>query len=566
MGFRGYVEQASREEVRGWAWDDGRDDIPVGLVVTVDGEAVGRCTANAYRADLQQAGIGQGRHAFAFSFGEPLSLWSRHEIAVRQDETGLHVPGSPRTVGPVSFDRESQDRLSDLIAAVGTDEELEERLAFLLKQASDLRRIHAERRSGVAHPGDRRRLGLRPGDPALTRQAERDAAGAPNALVIDERMPAPRRDAGSRAILSHLGSLRRIGYEVTFAGTDLDGDPRLLEAEGVTCCLRPWYRTIEDVLERQGGVFDLVYLHRISTASRYGALVRHHQPGARVVYSVADLHFLRLQRQGEVEGRDELKRQSGRMRLSELGAAWQADAVVTHSTVEADLLRRHMRPDKVYVVPWSADRRPAAVPFERRRGVAFIGGYAHRPNVDAAIWLVEAIMPHVWAVDPNLPCLLVGSDMPGNLSRLKTERVEPVGSVDDLSEIFDRVRLTVAPLAYGAGLKGKVLDSLAAGIPCVATPVAAEGFAFPELLARLVAASPEDLARAILAVHGDEALFRAASEASSAFAAAFASPEAVDAALGRAAGVPPSDDEVGGVVRGPSAVAMGDRAVVSRPR
>lgn len=541
MAFRGFVERASREEVLGWAWDDDRDDIPVGLLITVDGEAVGRCVANGYRADLREAGIGEGRHAFAFPFSQPLSLWRRHEIAVRRDDAGPHVPGSPRTVEPVSFDRDSQERLSELITAVGTDEELEDRLAFLMRQAGDLRRVHAERRSGLAHPGDRRRLGLREPDPAFARLAGRDRAGRPNALVIDERMPDLRRDAGSHAILSHLRSLRRIGYDVTFAGIGLDGDPRLLEAEGVTCCLRPWYGTIEDVLERQRGAFDLVYLHRMSTASRYGALVRHHQPGARVVYSVADLHFLRLLRQGEVEGRDELRRQSERTRLTELGAAWQADAVVTHSTVEADLLRRHMRPDKVHVVPWSPDRRPARVPFERRLGIAFIGGYAHRPNVDAAIWLVDTIMPHVWAVDPSLPCLLVGSDMPKTLRRLRTDRVEPVGFVDDLSEIFDRVRLTVAPLAYGAGLKGKVLDSLAAGIPCVTTPVAAEGFAFPGLLARLVAASPEDFARAILAVHGDEALFRAASEASSAFAAAFASPDAVDAALGRAAGVPRSE-------------------------
>ena len=83
------------------------------------------------------------------------------------------------------------------------------------------------------------------------------------------------------------------------------------------------------------------------------------------------------------------------------------------------------------------------------------------------------------------------------------ERIDVVGPVDDLAEVFSRVRLTVAPLRFGAGIKGKVLESFAAGIPCVVSPVAAEGLMLPAPLPDLVADGVEAMARAILRFHND---------------------------------------------------------------
>lgn len=91
--------------------------------------------------------------------------------------------------------------------------------------------------------------------------------------------------------------------------------------------------------------------------------------------------------------------------------------------------------------------------------------------------------------------------------------IEAVGWVDDLATVSDRVRLTVAPLSYGAGGKGKVLDSLAVGVLCVCTPAAAEGLNLPEPLMGLVAEIPAGLAHSIAELHEDEALNRACTDA-----------------------------------------------------
>src|SRR5207248_6443440 len=98
---------------------------------------------------------------------------------------------------------------------------------------------------------------------------------------------------------------------------------------------------------------------------------------------------------------------------------------------------------------------------------------------DAAKWAAREIMPVLREQVSDIELLLVGSDMPDEVAALAAPDVVPVGHVPSLDEIFARVRLTIAPLRYGAGLQGKVIDSMAAGIPCVMTSVAAEGLDLP---------------------------------------------------------------------------------------
>jgi glycosyltransferase involved in cell wall biosynthesis len=211
-----------------------------------------------------------------------------------------------------------------------------------------------------------------------------------------------------------------------------------------------------------------------------------------------------MQRQAAIEDRPELLTASRSMRLLECTAAWSADAVLTHSADEAALLRQAVPEAKVHRVPWSLQMRPGGARFAERSGVAFIGYYGHPPNLDAAQWLVARIMPRVWEAEPTITLTLVGSDMPENLRRLSGERVRVVGHVADLgADVLDRMRLTVAPLRFGAGVKAKVLESLAAGVPCVMTPVAAEGLCLPENLRAMIGRDEAELAALICQCHGD---------------------------------------------------------------
>ena len=533
--------------LEGWAQDPEDSGARVSLLVTVDDELVERVLANRYRGDLERAGIGDGRHAFALTFEAPVLLHESRVIRIRRESDGVDMPGSPKTLRPPdAFDASVRESLASALARYGSDREIEEKIDFLVEQTGKLAQQLADRDSGRALRR-RNEEQLRRWRWRLPRRGVEDADAPPRqsrrrALAIDELTPKRGRDAGSNAMLSHVESLRRLGFEVAFAAAaefhpgSIAAEAPELDAIGVKRFCAPYYGSIEEAMLRQAGEFDLVYLHRLSSASRYCDLARHYFPKARILYSVADLHHLRLARQAESEDRPELARLSRVTQRRELLAMAAADAVVTHSSFEADLLRRLIPPSRVHVVAWPAPLRPTDTPFAQRSGVAFIGFYGHQPNLDAARWLIDEIMPLVRKSDSSIECLLVGSGMPPEVVGMCGEGCVAIGAVDDLAEIFERVRLAVAPLGYGAGIKGKVLDALAAGAPCVCTSIAAEGLDLPEALRFYVADDATGLAAAILRLHQDAEANEACRAAGLAHVAERFCEAQVDAAMRRAVG------------------------------
>ena len=362
------------------------------------------------------------------------------------------------------------------------------------------------------------------------------------AYFIDDTVPTPDQDAGSNAALQHMIALMALGYKVTFLPADnmarIDPYTRNLQKLGIECLYAPHYWSVEEVFRKARQLPDLVYLHRFTNASKYASMVRRHFPKSRIVYNVADLHFLRLERQAALEGSAERRREAEEQRRVELAAMHQADCVIVHSSFEAQFLHETDPAIRVEVVPWTVHPQPVAPPFEARSGIVFIGGYRHVPNVDAAEYLARDIMPLIRAQAPGIVASLVGSNMPPELRGLEREDIKALGHVRVLSDVLGRARCTVVPLRYGAGIKGKVLESFAHGLPCVMTRVAAEGLQLPEALAWLVADDPASFARKVIEVHEDAALNQRLSDAGLRFVREGFSPRAIRAALEGAVSAP----------------------------
>ena len=183
------------------------------------------------------------------------------------------------------------------------------------------------------------------------------------------------------------------------------------------------------------------------------------------------------------------------------------------------------------------------MPLRKRADIAFVGGYRHAPNPDAVRWLHDVVMPLVWARDPDMACLIVGPDWPSKLAASMDARMRFVGQVGRLDEVFDTVRLTVAPLRFGAGLKGKVLDSFAAGLPCVMSPIAAEGLPLSGPLLDLVAHSPEAMAEMICDLHHQSGLNRSRAAAGLTMIERHYATASVRSAMERAVGLETVDVE-----------------------
>jgi glycosyltransferase involved in cell wall biosynthesis len=534
MPLKGGIDLLDRHGVQGWVQETDDPDNPVSLLVRVDGQVTTRTLANLYRFDLENAGIGNGRYGFALKL-EGISPIEPHSIELVREADDAPVPGTPRAI-PRSPELNDalQDHLVELLSHAESDATFKRWAAFLAQQADRLLQRRADVASNKPHPTAPREFRVR----WSGRGPAPDPDPAPRALVIDESLPVANRDAGSQAMMSHMRSLQRLGFKVVLAPSDMKGGPAAdaLEAAGIRCCCTPWCASVEEVLRRENGGFALIYVHR-GTNTRYLSLIRHYQPRARIVYSVADLHHVRLARQAEVEERPELLEASARVRAVEMAAARFVDGVITHSSYEQAIIKRDVPNARVHLIPWSIETRPTRRPWMERRGLAFIGNYRHPPNLDAAWWLIQDVMPLVRAQNPAIECVLAGSNMPEALQAAIAPGVRSVGFVDDLAGLFDEIRLTAAPLNFGAGLKGKVLESLAAGLPCACTPVAAEGMDFPATLQSMVGIGERGLADVILRLHDDEALNAACSQAGLDYVVANMSDARVDAAMREAAGL-----------------------------
>jgi glycosyltransferase involved in cell wall biosynthesis len=553
--LKGRLERADRTIITGWAMDETRPGVPVELEVLIDGEAAGTLSARVFRDDLLKGGIGDGCHSFWLYLPQGVSPLADHVLRIRRLSDGAELPGSPATIAreemPAAAARQTIALALNAAAATAGPAELDALIGFLAGEAA---RLLLQREAPLPAPQTA----------MVARWTAAPAAAVepdprPRALFIDERVPDPDRDAGSNAAISHMRALQRLGYRVDFvAAHRLDQDDAAsaaLQAIGITCWQAPWIGSVEEVFSYLGEGLDLAYLHRFALMQRYAALVRRWCPTARLVYCVADLHYLRLARRLAVEAGlpaggmlaegalpEDLADAAAGLRTAELLAVLGADAVITHSAFEQALLRREVPEANVHLVPWEVPPRPTGVAFAERSGLAFIGSFGHPPNLDAAHFLVETVMPLVWAEDPTIACLLVGTDLPASLraaaERAPADRVVVLGHVPHLSAVWDRVRLSVAPLRFGAGLKGKVLDSLAAGIPCVCSPMAAEGMNFPPDLSALVVDTPASLATVILRVHNDAPDNAGLAASGLAWVRRALSAAAIDAALAAAAGRP----------------------------
>jgi glycosyltransferase involved in cell wall biosynthesis len=178
--------------------------------------------------------------------------------------------------------------------------------------------------------------------------------------------------------------------------------------------------------------------------------------------------------------------------------------------------------------------------------VCFLGGYRHPPNIDAVRFFLDRIFPLLKAADPAMRFIMAGANPSAELQALASDDVVVTGMVEDLRDVFDRVRVFVCPLRVGAGAKGKVASALSYGVPVVATSIGAEGMGLVEGETVLVADEPAAFAAAVLRVYRDRALWERMSAASLALVARVASPaerervfaDAIDAALRHKLGLP----------------------------
>jgi O-antigen biosynthesis protein len=306
-------------------------------------------------------------------------------------------------------------------------------------------------------------------------------------LFVDHYVPKWDQDAGSRSTFQYLSLMAEMGYQITFLGDNFVGyQPYTSELQQMG--IEVLYgsdlqrRRFAWVAENSRD-FDYAYLSRPGIARKYLPILKK-RSAAKLLYCGHDLHCLRAERQYAVE------KQRAQLAEARRWAKWegeilrQVDKAYFFSPFEVEEVARRFPGVKARAVPlllFDEGNLPesSASSFGERAGLLFVGGFMHQPNVDAVHWLVEEILPLVRMHLPQVMLTIVGPNPPPEFANRNHQGVAVLGRVSEerLEELYQSHRLVVAPLRYGAGIKGKIIEAMKYGVPTITTSVGAEGIA-----------------------------------------------------------------------------------------
>jgi hypothetical protein len=257
--------------------------------------------------------------------------------------------------------------------------------------------------------------------------------------------------------------------------------------------------------------YEAVIISRPHNFSRVAHIVRKLQPRAILVYDCEALFWRRMVRQAKLADRPEdaltIERDAVDMKRLEDRIAVDADAIVTVSRDEATILSEIEGHAPINVILPTEPRVPfTARPFGERCDLGYVAGWSagpSGPNADGLRWFVRDVLPRVKAEVPWVRLRVTGSMMPVEISSLADPNVRCEGEVNDLAAFYDGLRVAIAPLRFGAGVKLKTVQALQHGVPIVCTSIGAEAIDTQGLPALAVADDPAEFAELVVTLLTD---------------------------------------------------------------
>jgi O-antigen biosynthesis protein len=284
--------------------------------------------------------------------------------------------------------------------------------------------------------------------------------------------------------------------------------PAALRAMGVETWFKPHVGRATAWMREHGARFDAIMLSRHHIASEFLPLVRRHAPNANMIFDTVDLHYLRESRGADLAEHAALKKSAERTRAKELHLIRSSDTTLVVSPLEKQLLANDAPGARVEILSNLHEVAGTGGSYAQRKDLVFVGGFHHPPNTDAVRWFGEQVFPLIRQQLPEVRFHCIGSDPPDTIVALgKQPGIAIHGHVPDLSPYMNEVRIAVAPLRFGAGVKGKVNLSMAHGQPVVATTCAVEGMYLRDEVDVLVADEAQVFAAAVVRLYQDEALW-----------------------------------------------------------
>lgn len=347
-------------------------------------------------------------------------------------------------------------------------------------------------------------------------EIERDRGARHRILWVEACMLTPDQDSGSLRTWHIMEILLRMGAKVTFVAANLQRlEPYAsrLQQLGVEVLYVPQVRSVVDYIQAQGAQYDVITLCRHYIAIHYCELIRRHCPDTCIWFDTIDLHYLRLRRQFALDQLESTRAMAELAHREEMAVIAAADVTLVVSDVEVRELAREAPEARVEVLSNIHRTHEGGLPFTERRGVIFVGGFQHPPNIDAVEYYAREIWPLLREQHPELETYVIGSKMPDRLRDMgQAAGLQMLGFVEDLAPYYQQCVVAIAPLRYGAGVKGKVNQALSYGVPVVGSSMAFEGMSLAHGRDAMMADTPDAFADAISQLLSDSGLWQTLSD------------------------------------------------------
>lgn len=339
----------------------------------------------------------------------------------------------------------------------------------------------------------------------------------PRILYIDAEVPMADRGSGGMDAVFFMEYMIKRGYDVVFHGEYTPGYvgkyTAILLRAGVECVYAP-QRQIWEYIRDNGRTFDYVFVSRVYQAQCFDRLIRRYAPQAAYIFDTVDVHFVRERREAELSHSENGMLRALMTEKLEIALMARADVTIVISSDEKKMLEEQYGMKRIWHIPQARRVFGCRESFREREGIVFIGS-AHPPNLDALKFYVEEILPVLEKRGVDGTLTVIGEALRNDIFKKKeyqsvaeSPKIRFLGFVENLGDCLDHAKITVAPLRYGAGTKGKVASSMAYGVPCVSSCFGTEGTGMKDKENIMIVSSPEEYAEAITALMTDEELWK----------------------------------------------------------
>lgn len=330
-------------------------------------------------------------------------------------------------------------------------------------------------------------------------------------LIIGHNWPEPHSTAAGTRMMQLINAFKNQDFKIYFAcAVPLEKELTGLSELGIeTSQIALNDDAFDDFVKNIQP--DIVLYDRYITEEQYGWRVHENATQAMTILDTEDLHFLRKAREEAMHNKtvwshDLLFSQTAKR---EIASILRCDLSLIISEFEMELLTTHFKIDNTQLLylPFmlnalSPDAINAWKPFKERAHFTTIGTFKHKPNVDAVILLHKHVWPRIKKALPHAQLHIYGSYVTQQIKELHKPETgfNVMGQATNVLETLAQYRVLLAPLRYGAGLKGKLIDAMLSGTPAVMTPIAAEGM-FHTITSGIVVDNPDDFAQAAVDLH-----------------------------------------------------------------